>query len=229
MFDAPRFSKSCLPGRSTAKTGHLPPVTRHPPGRAACRVRRLVHRSLGEVGSLLRGIFPAVNRQSLTGTIQLNHGCPLKDRRSERKQPTVKWDEPRQGRQNIHRETHEIRENFRSNRKSATSLRAACHLLSSICRPSPRSSMPPRCARTSWTASATVSRIAFCRTIWSARTSPRFESGDMSPHSTASAGVQGYIAFLRGKRVTYWGRTGNKHTEWFPGPVPDRAPSAKVD
>jgi hypothetical protein len=51
----------------------------------------------------------------------------------------------------------------------------------------------------------------------------------MSPHSTASAGVQGYIAFLRGKRVTYWGRTGNKHTEWFPGPVPDRAPSAKVD
>jgi hypothetical protein len=33
----------------------------------ACRVRRLVHRSLGEVGSLLRGIFPSVNRQSLNG------------------------------------------------------------------------------------------------------------------------------------------------------------------
>ena len=30
-------------------------------------------------------------------------------------------------------------------------------------------------------------------------------------------GVQGYIAFLRGKRVTYWGRTGDQHTEWFPG------------
>ena len=30
----------------------------------ACRVRR----------SLLRGIFPPVNRQSLAGTIQLNHG-----------------------------------------------------------------------------------------------------------------------------------------------------------
>jgi hypothetical protein len=26
------------------------------------------------------------------------------------------------------------------------------------------------------------------------------------------------IAFLRGKRVTYWGRTGDQHTEWFPGP-----------
>ena len=30
-------------------------------------------------------------------------------------------------------------------------------------------------------------------------------------------GVQGYIAFLRGQRVTYWGRTGDQHTEWFPG------------
>jgi uncharacterized protein YbcV (DUF1398 family) len=34
------------------------------------------------------------------------------------------------------------------------------------------------------------------------------------------AGVQGYIAFLRGKRVTYWGRGGEQHTEWFPGAVP---------
>jgi uncharacterized protein YbcV (DUF1398 family) len=32
-----------------------------------------------------------------------------------------------------------------------------------------------------------------------------------------NAGVQGYIAFLRGKRVTYWGRDGNQHTEWFSG------------
>lgn len=31
------------------------------------------------------------------------------------------------------------------------------------------------------------------------------------------AGVQGYIVFLRGKRVTYWGRQGDQHTEWFPG------------
>ena len=30
-------------------------------------------------------------------------------------------------------------------------------------------------------------------------------------------GVQGYIVFLRGQRVTYWGRTGDQHTEWFPG------------
>lgn len=34
------------------------------------------------------------------------------------------------------------------------------------------------------------------------------------------AGVQGYIAFLRGKRVTYWGRAGDQHTEWFPGAGP---------
>lgn len=32
-----------------------------------------------------------------------------------------------------------------------------------------------------------------------------------------AAGVQGYHAFLRGKRVTYWGRGGDQHTEWFPG------------
>ncbi|MEQ1528899.1 MAG: DUF1398 family protein [Methylococcales bacterium] len=34
------------------------------------------------------------------------------------------------------------------------------------------------------------------------------------------AGVQGYIVFLRGKRVTYWGRNGDQHTEWFPGAKP---------
>jgi len=34
------------------------------------------------------------------------------------------------------------------------------------------------------------------------------------------AGVQGYIAFLRGQRVTYWGRNGDQHTEWFPGAGP---------
>jgi uncharacterized protein YbcV (DUF1398 family) len=32
-----------------------------------------------------------------------------------------------------------------------------------------------------------------------------------------AAGVQGYLAFLRGQRVTYWGRGGDQHTEWFPG------------
>jgi uncharacterized protein YbcV (DUF1398 family) len=37
------------------------------------------------------------------------------------------------------------------------------------------------------------------------------------------AGVQGYIAFLRGKRVTYWGRDGEQHTEWFPGAKPQNA------
>ena len=31
------------------------------------------------------------------------------------------------------------------------------------------------------------------------------------------AGVQGYYAFLRGQRVTYLGRSGEQHIEWFPG------------
>jgi hypothetical protein len=34
------------------------------------------------------------------------------------------------------------------------------------------------------------------------------------------SGVQGYFAFLRGKRVTYFGRQGDEHTEWFPGAAP---------
>lgn len=34
------------------------------------------------------------------------------------------------------------------------------------------------------------------------------------------AGVQGYTAFLRGKRVIYQGRQGDQHTEWFPGAAP---------
>jgi uncharacterized protein YbcV (DUF1398 family) len=33
-------------------------------------------------------------------------------------------------------------------------------------------------------------------------------------------GVQGYFAFLRGQRVTYFGRKGDQHTEWFPGAGP---------
>lgn len=35
-----------------------------------------------------------------------------------------------------------------------------------------------------------------------------------------AAGVQGYFAFLRGQRVTYFGRQGDQHTEWFPGAQP---------
>jgi uncharacterized protein YbcV (DUF1398 family) len=35
-----------------------------------------------------------------------------------------------------------------------------------------------------------------------------------------AAGVQGYYAFLRGRRVTYFGRAGDQHTEWFPGAGP---------
>ncbi len=32
-----------------------------------------------------------------------------------------------------------------------------------------------------------------------------------------AAGAQSYMAFLRGRRVTYLGRDGASHTEWFPG------------
>jgi uncharacterized protein YbcV (DUF1398 family) len=37
------------------------------------------------------------------------------------------------------------------------------------------------------------------------------------------AGVQGYFAFLRGRRVTYFGRAGDEHTEWFPGAGPSQS------
>ncbi len=37
------------------------------------------------------------------------------------------------------------------------------------------------------------------------------------------AGVQGYFAFLRGQRVTYLGRNGDQHVEWFPGAKPSDA------
>jgi uncharacterized protein YbcV (DUF1398 family) len=36
------------------------------------------------------------------------------------------------------------------------------------------------------------------------------------------AGVQGYYAFLSGNRVTYFGRQGDQHTEWFPGAAPSQ-------
>ena len=38
----------------------------------------------------------------------------------------------------------------------------------------------------------------------------------------AAAGVQGYFAFLRGQRVTYLGRQGDHHIEWFPGANPSK-------
>lgn len=42
---------------------------------------------------------------------------------------------------------------------------------------------------------------------------------DFSIRAT-QGGVQGYFAFLRGQRVTYFGRQGDQHTEWFPGAKP---------
>jgi uncharacterized protein YbcV (DUF1398 family) len=44
---------------------------------------------------------------------------------------------------------------------------------------------------------------------------PRFSARAME------AGVQAYYAFLRGKRVTYFGRNGDHHVEWFPGAQPN--------
>ncbi|PAW61120.1 MAG: DUF1398 domain-containing protein [Opitutia bacterium Tous-C1TDCM] len=35
-----------------------------------------------------------------------------------------------------------------------------------------------------------------------------------------AAGVHGYYAHLRGKRVLYLGRQGDLHIEWFPGAAP---------
>lgn len=35
------------------------------------------------------------------------------------------------------------------------------------------------------------------------------------------AGVMGYYAFLTGGCVTYFGRLGRQHTEWFPGRGPE--------
>lgn len=35
-----------------------------------------------------------------------------------------------------------------------------------------------------------------------------------------AAGVQGYHAFLRGRRVVYLGRQGDHHIDWFPGAQP---------
>lgn len=42
-------------------------------------------------------------------------------------------------------------------------------------------------------------------------------------HRAVQAGVQGYYAFLRGQRVTYLGRQGEQHIEWFPGAKPPDA------
>lgn len=43
-------------------------------------------------------------------------------------------------------------------------------------------------------------------------------------HRAVQAGVQGYYAFLRGQRVTYLGRQGEQHVEWFPGAKPPAEP-----
>ena len=42
-------------------------------------------------------------------------------------------------------------------------------------------------------------------------------------HRAVQAGVQGYYAFLHGKRVIYLGRQGEQHVESFPGAKPPDA------
>lgn len=44
-----------------------------------------------------------------------------------------------------------------------------------------------------------------------------------------AAGVQGYTAYLRGQRVTYQGRQGDLHTEWFPGAQPAKPRPRQTD
>ncbi len=48
-------------------------------------------------------------------------------------------------------------------------------------------------------------------------------------HRAMEAGVQSYFAFLRGKRVTYLGRAGDQHVEWFPGAAPAKSPDMTED
>jgi len=47
---------------------------------------------------------------------------------------------------------------------------------------------------------------------------PKFNTDAL--RKSLRAGVQGYYAFLLGKRVTYLGRNGDQHVEWFPGAEP---------
>lgn len=42
-------------------------------------------------------------------------------------------------------------------------------------------------------------------------------------HRAVQPGVQSYYAFLRGQRVTYFGRQGEQCIEWFPGAKPPDA------
>jgi uncharacterized protein YbcV (DUF1398 family) len=54
------------------------------------------------------------------------------------------------------------------------------------------------------------------------------EAKDMVPGYTyhgfcqkaARAGCAGYLVSIPGRRVLYFGRTGETHTEYFPGPQP---------
>ena len=48
-------------------------------------------------------------------------------------------------------------------------------------------------------------------------------------HRAMKAGVQGYVAYLRGQRVIYAGRQGDQHTEWFPGAQPARPGIRETD
>ncbi|WP_020393761.1 DUF1398 family protein [Thiolinea disciformis] len=42
------------------------------------------------------------------------------------------------------------------------------------------------------------------------------QSYEIFTRRSMAAGVVGYFAFLNGRRVVYWGRDGESHTEYFP-------------
>lgn len=45
----------------------------------------------------------------------------------------------------------------------------------------------------------------------------REDSATRRRAETEPRSPQGYFTFLRGQRVTYFGRQGDQHTEWFSG------------
>lgn len=75
----------------------------------------------------------------------------------------------------------------------------AYRLASNECQQSPKPLTRQRFERPSWIASKNGQKFR-----------------DFSRRA-AEAGAAGYFAFLRGQRVTYFGRQGDQHVEWFPG------------
>lgn len=71
---------------------------------------------------------------------------------------------------------------------------------------------PPRSSPTPWSKSGVVKAIR------------RVQAGETKYNEFAQecvdSGVTGYLAFLSGKNVLYYGADGDVHVEWFPGAGP---------